>query len=690
MTTTNRQYYLVVRPVAGVTSEVKPYVIAITDALKKVTGLQEPTLLQRLTGSSLQILTSGTEREALSKAAKGLTSLGIPSVVIGKDEIKKPIRPLQCKALRLSSSGVTLLCSGSNREVRLDKRLSSLVVLSGRDFEKLMSRHLAASASKEDKGLSDSEALSLIFRGRPFMDLYIPGSEAPIRIDSERFNYNSLGSRNRLAAALNFPEILKVIQKSSRGALLDTGFGENKFPFLDLEGASTNERLLGEFTLYSRFIFLASARGIFNPARPEKPEAPALTPLATTPVTPAALTPLTMVPDAMPVSVELGGMLLGGPLLNQAGRARRRARGRKDRRDGAEETRGEETEAGLRPPPVAPTTRSFYRLGGFAEVIQRVFAQKRFIHSLGPQVIIYPVILASAVSLVAAQLTEDLRLLLLAVLGLGIGLFTNSFVQLKRKRTIENCPTSNIGTMAMGEVEVLGKVRQKYLLRSPFTHTDCVAYSYKIYSEVRTKNGCQNVLKEMGSSGDVPFYIEDDSGRTVIDPKGAIISAWEKNTVRGSILDKLLSSSPSRFGGKRKVVESVIPAGRRLYIIGYAHRVIMSAEKKKRGLLAAIRRLKADKTRLASYDTDSDGRISQEEWARARQDVHDEVLKGTLDDTGTKDDVAIGEHPSGGLFYISDSHEEGIIGSISWKAPLFFVLGVLTITTSAYYIAATF
>ena len=210
-----------------------------------------------------------------------------------------------------------------------------------------------------------------------------------------------------------------------------------------------------------------------------------------------------------------------------------------------------------------PTTQSFFRLGGTAEVVQRVFAQKRFIASLGPQVIIYPMILASAVSLAAAQLTEDLRLLLLAVLGLGTGLFTNAFVQLKRKRTIENCPTSNIGTMAMGEVEVTGSVRRKYLLRSPFTHTECVACRYKVYSEVRTRNGLRNVLRET-------------------------------NTVRGSILDSLLGPSPSRFGGSRKAVESVIPAGRRLYIIGYAHRVIMSAEKKKKGLLAAIRRLKAD------------------------------------------------------------------------------------------------
>ncbi len=59
--------------------------------------------------------------------------------------------------------------------------------------------------------------------------------------------------------------------------------------------------------------------------------------------------------------------------------------------------------------------------------------------------------------------------------------------------------------MPMGEVEVYGTAGSKYYLRAPYSLTECVYYSYKVYKQIRTSEGSHLKLIEATQSRVVPL-----------------------------------------------------------------------------------------------------------------------------------------------------------------------------------------
>ncbi|HNV24299.1 MAG TPA: hypothetical protein PKH98_05360, partial [Candidatus Omnitrophota bacterium] len=69
----------------------------------------------------------------------------------------------------------------------------------------------------------------------------------------------------------------------------------------------------------------------------------------------------------------------------------------------------------------------------------------------------------------------------LFLFGVGVFIFFGGFQSLRRKRKIENIPTSTIRGLALGLVELVGKAKKnKILHKSPLTKTDCDFYRYQI------------------------------------------------------------------------------------------------------------------------------------------------------------------------------------------------------------------
>ena len=64
----------------------------------------------------------------------------------------------------------------------------------------------------------------------------------------------------------------------------------------------------------------------------------------------------------------------------------------------------------------------------------------------------------------------------------GIGLFVGALISFRKKRLIENVPTSKIRSIAMGLVEIYGEVipEKDNILKSPFSQNDCIYYKYRI------------------------------------------------------------------------------------------------------------------------------------------------------------------------------------------------------------------
>ena len=98
--------------------------------------------------------------------------------------------------------------------------------------------------------------------------------------------------------------------------------------------------------------------------------------------------------------------------------------------------------------------------------------------------------------------------------------FFNGLSALKRKRLIENIPTSKIRGIAMGLVEVHGKAVSEVLIKSPFTQTNCVMCKYTIEEYIHQGRSSRWVVVEQGFDY-APFQIQDDSGKILIHPFGA-------------------------------------------------------------------------------------------------------------------------------------------------------------------------
>jgi E3 Ubiquitin ligase len=102
----------------------------------------------------------------------------------------------------------------------------------------------------------------------------------------------------------------------------------------------------------------------------------------------------------------------------------------------------------------------------------------------------------------------------------GVYLFFLGFQLLQRKRLIENTPASKIRSAAIGLVEVSGLAAGPFLIRAPITGMPCYYYRTMAWQWKQTGKSHQWV-KVADESYHVPFFLEDNTGRLLIDPQGA-------------------------------------------------------------------------------------------------------------------------------------------------------------------------
>jgi hypothetical protein len=114
----------------------------------------------------------------------------------------------------------------------------------------------------------------------------------------------------------------------------------------------------------------------------------------------------------------------------------------------------------------------------------------------------------------------------LVICLVGVGLFIFGFYFYKKKRLIEDIPTSKIRSLTMGLVEVYGQVVSipEHLLTSPFTEKDCVYYRYTVEEYRSTGKSAHWVTIKKGEERRV-FYLQDETGMVLIDPTDASIEA---------------------------------------------------------------------------------------------------------------------------------------------------------------------
>jgi hypothetical protein len=102
----------------------------------------------------------------------------------------------------------------------------------------------------------------------------------------------------------------------------------------------------------------------------------------------------------------------------------------------------------------------------------------------------------------------------------GVYLFYRGFCLLQRKRLIQNTPSSKVRSAAMGLVEISGLATGPYTLIAPITGKACYYYRTMVW---RWKQQGKNSswVKEADESLHLPFFLEDNTGRLLVNPQGA-------------------------------------------------------------------------------------------------------------------------------------------------------------------------
>jgi hypothetical protein len=105
-------------------------------------------------------------------------------------------------------------------------------------------------------------------------------------------------------------------------------------------------------------------------------------------------------------------------------------------------------------------------------------------------------------------------------LGAGIYLFIHGFSLLQRRRLILDTPFSKIRSASMGMVELSGLAVGPYTMPAPVTGRPCYCYRTSV-SEWKQCGKSKQWVTVAGECMHLPFFLDDNTGRVMVDPRGA-------------------------------------------------------------------------------------------------------------------------------------------------------------------------
>src|SRR3989475_5153391 len=164
--------------------------------------------------------------------------------------------------------------------------------------------------------------------------------------------------------------------------------------------------------------------------------------------------------------------------------------------------------------------------------------------------------------------------------GAGLYLFYRGFRLLQRKRLILNTPTSKIHSASLGLVEISGLATGPYTMPAPITAIPCY-YARTVGWQWKQQGKNRQWVKFADESRHVPFYLDDNTGRMLIDPQGAEmeIHCDFKEEYNGSSLFSTSKDIPQTVSGflarhaitddrKVKIEEYCIKPKNALFVLG--------------------------------------------------------------------------------------------------------------------------
>jgi E3 Ubiquitin ligase len=211
-------------------------------------------------------------------------------------------------------------------------------------------------------------------------------------------------------------------------------------------------------------------------------------------------------------------------------------------------------------------------------------------------------------------------------------------------RLIEDTPTCKIRSAPQGYVELegLGKLMDGAPIIAKLSGLPCVWYRYKIEQQVTTqyKGHAQTrweVIEKDESTE--TFWLQDETGRVVVDPEGADVSPRYRDKWRSSSSLGGIARHPANVAnflslrtdhGSYRLTEERINSGERLYALGFLKSVssytsMPTVDEDVRELLKDWKNNQS--TLLQRFDLNKDGKIDEKEWMLARSQARRETMK---------------------------------------------------------------
>lgn len=217
-----------------------------------------------------------------------------------------------------------------------------------------------------------------------------------------------------------------------------------------------------------------------------------------------------------------------------------------------------------------------------------------------------------------------------AILGeiLGISFFFKGFSSLRQKRIIQNVPTSTIRAIPIGEVEIKGKSRAKYPLKTPLSSLSCVFFKY-IEEEFRKVGKTYKWVKILETQSDYPFYIYDDTGAVMVNPSGA---------------ELMLVNKSIKTEGKIRKTEFYILENEKIYVLGKAIKLPSRYETEREIVAKKFQEIMENPEEKIKLDKNQDMWIDENEIKEKQEEIRQNVKEQIEETFEENNDNIVTEH----------------------------------------------
>jgi hypothetical protein len=236
---------------------------------------------------------------------------------------------------------------------------------------------------------------------------------------------------------------------------------------------------------------------------------------------------------------------------------------------------------------------------------------------------------------------------------------------LRSARRSEDIPTARIRSAAQGYVQFFGQSRpgKRGLLRAPLSGARCVWWSYA----VTARAGDETVFRQDASRQ--PFYIEDGTGRCLVDPLEAQLTPSQvKNWVSANApapQNELKFFTTSMANAIYECTESVLLPGVRLYVQGHFKTFRKTPQPLDR-MHEKLRRWLSDAKWKPLLDVNRDGHIDDRELSAARRAALMAARREVATEVSYEDIVV--KPPDGRPFVIAPRIKRAYVQGQFWLA----------------------